>query len=55
MNNQHIYYRFIYNSGELSMLIQDSKEMILECARILSGNKKKYPVAILKIKLKADE
>lgn len=48
------FYRFIYNDGSLSMLVKDSKEKLLECARLLSKNKRHYPVAILTIKLKKE-
>lgn len=47
-------YIFQYNDGSLSMIVKDSRELIYECAKYLSVNKRKYPVAIFSIKPKRE-
>lgn len=44
-------FRFQYNDGTLSMIVKDDKQTIYQCAKMLSVNKRKYPVCIWKIKL----
>lgn len=39
------FYRFQYNTGELSMIVKDEKDLILNCCKYLT-QKTKYPVCI---------
>lgn len=50
-----IYYRILYNTGELSMIIQDDRETIYACADLLSKNKEKHPVAIFSVRVKKEQ
>jgi hypothetical protein len=44
------FYRLQYNDGQLSMIVQDDRKMIYQCAQMLSVNKRKYPVAVWTVK-----
>lgn len=47
------FYRFQYNTGQLSMNVADSKETIYACAKYLT-QKKHYPICIWIIKQKKE-
>lgn len=49
-----IFYRLQYNTGELSCVVNESRDMMYAFADCLKNNKNHYPVCIWRIKLKEE-